>query len=90
MTSRQSESLQAYNASAWGSIAISTDDTAVISPVLRGLYVGAAGNVKVRMLDGSTPTFIAVAAGSVLPIQIDMVFTTGTTGQVAGSMIGLI
>jgi len=86
MTSRQNEALQAYNASAWGSETITTSDTTVLNPVSRALYVGAAGNVKVRMLDASTPTFVGVLAGTVLPIQIDMVFATGTT---AGSMVAL-
>jgi hypothetical protein len=86
MASRQSEALQAYNASAWGGIAITASDSTVLSPVLRALYVGGAGNVAVRMLDGSTQTFVGVAAGTVLPIQIDKVMATNTT---ASSMVGL-
>ena len=86
MASRQNEALQAYNASAWGSITITPSDTTILSPVLRAIYVGAAGNVAVRMLDGSTPIFVGVLAGTVLPIQIDKVLATGTT---AASIVGL-
>lgn len=84
--SRQPESLQAYNASAWGAITVTPSDTTVFVPVLRALYVGANGAVSVRMLDGNTVTFTNVQSGSVLPIQIDMVMQTGTS---ASALLGL-
>lgn len=83
---RVDEALQAYNASAWGSIAITASDATILSPICRGLYVGGAGNVAVRMLDASTPIFTGVPAGTLLPIQIDKVLLTGTS---ATSLIGL-
>jgi hypothetical protein len=47
----------------------------------RGLYIGTIGNVNVT--DGgatpSTVTFIAVPAGTILPIQVTRVNSTGTT-----------
>lgn len=86
MTSRQSEALQAYNASAWGASAVTPSDATVLTPVRRGLYVGVAGNVAVRMLDGGTVTFIGVPSGAVLPIQFDMVMATNTT---ATNMVAL-
>ena len=58
---------------------ITPSDTGVISPVARGLYVGGAGNVKVDMVGGTALTFSGVAAGTVLPIQVTRVYSTGTT-----------
>ena len=59
-----------------------SDET--VFPVTRGLYVGGAGNVTVRMTDGANVLFTALAAGF-HPIQCDMVLSTGTaaTGIVA-------
>jgi hypothetical protein len=61
-----------------------------VTPTTRGLYVGATGNIAVRMADrspttpggsGSTVTFASVPAGSILPIQVDQVLLTGTTAS---------
>lgn len=51
----------------------------------RGLYVGAAGNVAVRTSLNEDVTFVGVAAGSVLPIRVRRVLSSGTT--VAASAI---
>lgn len=69
----------------FGSITITKSDATVLSPICRKLYVGGTGNVAVRMLDGSTPIFVAVPAGADLDMQFDQVLSTGTT---ATSMVG--
>lgn len=45
----------------------------------RGLYVGGAGDVAVRFVDGNTATLVGVAAGSLLPVSVDKVLSTGTS-----------
>lgn len=45
----------------------------------RGLYVGGAGDLKVTMEGGETVTFTAVVAGTMMPIRVRRVFSTGTT-----------
>lgn len=45
----------------------------------RGLYVGGAGNVRVQTVGGSVVTFVAVPAGSILPVRVKRVYATGTT-----------
>ena len=56
-----------------GSAAVTKSDATVI-PVTRGLYIGGAGTVVVRMAgDGSTATFTAVPVGTTLPIAVDQV-----------------
>jgi hypothetical protein len=65
---------------------VTPSDTTVLTDV-RALWVGAAGNVAVRMIaDGSTLVFAGVPAGTLLPVQVDKVMATNTT---AGSMLGL-
>lgn len=85
---RQNEALQGALTSAQGGTAIVTSDVAPAagSPIYKALYVGVAGNVKVRHPDGSTPTYTAMQAGVIYPIQFDQVFTTLTT---ASSLVGL-
>ena len=65
--------------------AVTKSDTAVFPVGTRALWVGGGtGTVKVRMLSGNDCTFTGVA-GVLLPIQVDMVYSTGTdaTGIVA-------
>ena len=65
-----------------GSISITPSDTTVLSPICHKLWIGnaaAADTVKLRLLDGSTPTLKFAAGNIVLDVQFDMVFSTGTT-----------
>ena len=59
---------------------ITPSDSTVFSQT-RGLYIGGGGNLKVRSLLGQTVTFTNVQAGSILPIQVDMVYSTDTTAS---------
>lgn len=43
------------------------------------VFVGGAGNVKVTTAQGSDVTFTGVLGGSVLPLQVLRVWSTGTT-----------
>lgn len=63
--------------SAHGAALITPSDSAVI-PITRGIFVGGAGNINVRMADGNTILFTGVNTG-ILPIQVDMVLSTSTT-----------
>lgn len=51
-----------------------------------GLWVGGAGDVSVRMRDGMDAVFSAVPAGTLLPINVVRVRTTGTTATL---LVGL-
>lgn len=68
-------------------IAVTKSDVTVYAPVLRALYVGGTGNVRVRTVQGTTVTFTAVPAGFILPVMVDMVLSTSTT---ATGIVGLI
>lgn len=66
--------------------AITPNDSEDLEMICRAIYVGVAGDLKVKMLDGSVVTFVGAIAGNVYPIRVSQVFATGTT---AGSLVGL-
>jgi len=43
------------------------------------LYVGVAGDVKVKTVGGDEVVFTGILAGSFIPVQVLRVFVTGTT-----------
>jgi hypothetical protein len=54
----------------------------------RALYIGASGNLAVRMTSGATVTFQGLSAGTILPVQVNRVLSTGTTVG-AGTVLAL-
>lgn len=50
------------------------------------VYVGGAGDVKVKTAGGDDVTFSGITAGTFMPVQVIRVFSTGTT---ATNMIAL-
>lgn len=65
---------------------VTPHDTNELEFVTRALYVGAAGDVAVTMQDGGNVTFVDVPTGTVLPIRVKVVKSTGTD---ASSIIAL-
>lgn len=78
--------LPSLGSAASGGFTVTPSDATVFSQPTRSLWVGGVGNVAVRMLDGTTPIFTAVAAGTKLDIRVDKVLSTGTTATL---MVGL-
>ena len=67
--------------------AITPDDGTDLAFVTRALYVGAAGNVSVILIDDTDAVlFVGATAGLVLPIRVKRVQATGTT---ATSIVGI-
>lgn len=61
-------------------VAVSPDDDAPLTFVTKALYVGGAGDVTVRPLEGVADCiFSAVPAGSILPVRVSHVRAEGTT-----------
>jgi hypothetical protein len=50
------------------------------------LYIGGAGNVKVTTIGGDIVTFNAVPVGSVLPVQVIKLHSTGTTATLVNAL----
>lgn len=68
-----------------GALDVTTSDTVnLTTPSV--IYVGVAGNVKVTTAQGDAVTFVGLLAGTVIPVQVLRVWTTGTT---ATNLIGI-
>lgn len=67
-------------------VSITPSDSSDLSPWIRALYIGGAGNVSVITAGGQTVTFSGLPAGTILPLHIRRVNATGTT---ATSLVGL-
>ena len=70
-----------------GGQAITASDTTTYSPLLRGLYVGVSGDVRVIFGGGDDVIFTNLAAGVIHPIaDISQIMSTSTnaTGIVCG------
>ncbi len=60
--------------------AVTKSDATVFTNPTGALWVGGVGDVAVRMYGNATSvTFTAVPAGSLLPITVDQVLSTGTS-----------
>lgn len=59
--------------------AVVPSDTNDLAQVARGLFIGQAGDVAVVMADGATVIFPNVQAGSLLPLRVTRVRSSGTT-----------
>jgi hypothetical protein len=62
-------------------VAILPQDGADLAVVTRAIYVGAGGDVAVRMLDGTTVTLTNVPNGTLMPLRVSRVLATGTTAS---------
>ena len=61
-------------------VAVTPSNSTDLTYATRAIYVGGAGNVVVTMVGGgSNVTFTGVQAGSILPIRVTRVLSTGTT-----------
>ena len=64
---------------------ITPSNTAELGYKTKGIYVGGAGDVKLKSLDGNDVTFTA-PVGAVIPVVTELVYSTGTT---ATNLVGL-
>lgn len=60
-----------------GAAVVEPSDATVLDTT-RGLYIGAAGNLAVEMIDGDLVTFVSMSVGFA-PLQVKRVLATGTT-----------
>jgi hypothetical protein len=67
-----------YDAPASNAFAVTPDDTDDLTHAARALFVGGGGDIKVDTLGGDTVTFTGVVAGSILPVRVLKVYSTGT------------
>ena len=65
-------------------VAVTPSDTSLTA--FHGLYVGTTGDVAIKGSSGTSVTFTAVPAGSIIPI-VCRVMSTGTT---ASNIVGFV
>ncbi|MEM1286821.1 MAG: hypothetical protein AAGH60_00560 [Pseudomonadota bacterium] len=65
---------------------IVAQDNVPLTTVTRAIYIGAGGDLSVKMKSGETVVFTGVPAGSVLPVRVAEVAATGTS---ASNLVGL-
>lgn len=68
-----------------GAYSVTASDTSNL-PYVSVIYVGGAGAVKVTTAQGDTVTFSGLQTGSVIPVQVLQVWSTGTS---ATNLIGV-
>ena len=61
-----------------GAFAVTPSDSAELAKVSRGIWVGVAGDVTLSMINGDVVLFTNMAAGTVHPLRVRKVFSTGT------------
>jgi hypothetical protein len=59
-------------------VAVTPSDSTVLTTT-RAVFVGGAGNLAVVMASGNSLTLTGVTAGTVLPLRVTKVKSTGTT-----------
>lgn len=68
-----------YDAPASNAFVVTPADGSNLTHAARALFVGGAGDIRVDTLGGDTVTFASVLAGSILPVRVLKVYSTGTT-----------
>ncbi len=67
---------------------ISPDDSDALSETTRALYVGTGGTITCRLAEDASDTlFSGVPDGTVLPVRVTHVRSTGTS---ASQIVGLV
>ncbi len=70
--------LSSMTGPACASATVTPSDSTDLAIVTRAVYVGADGSMKVTLLDGSTPTFLLLKAGTMLPLRVTRIWATPT------------
>jgi hypothetical protein len=59
--------------------AVTPNDSTDLTATTRALFVGGAGNLRITTSGGDTFTMTGVLAGSLIPVRVVRVLSTGTT-----------
>lgn len=74
------------NSPASGANSITPNNNTDLATVTRAIYVGGAGDLRVKMINGDTVTLTNLAAGVIYPLRCSRVLATSTT---ATDLVGL-
>ena len=67
------------NAPAFHATVVSPNDSLDLTYDTRGLYIGGDGDLKVTTAGGDVLTFYNATAGSIIPVRVIRVWSTGTS-----------
>ena len=67
-------------AAAADAVSVTAGSTITKTPT-RALYIGSAGNIKVKMASGNDATLTGLVAGSIYPFAVTYVYSTSTTAS---------
>lgn len=80
MTDFFSQAADSVSAPARRAVAVSPHDTNPLTDIPKALFIGTAGNITMRGVDGTADNvWKNLAAGTVLPFRAQYVRATGTT-----------
>ncbi|MGI9486184.1 MAG: spike base protein, RCAP_Rcc01079 family [Geminicoccaceae bacterium] len=68
-----------YDATPARSASSVTPNDSTVLERTKGVWVGGSGDMSVVMHNGNTVTFAGIVAGSLLPIAVSRIRSTGTT-----------
>jgi hypothetical protein len=60
-------------------VAVTPNDSTDLADVASALYIGGAGAVKVTTAGGTDVTLSGALVGTILPVRVTRVWSTGTT-----------
>lgn len=82
-TTSHSPNFQTDNGEFTGAETITKSDATVLTGI-RGLWVGGAGNLTLRTIEGDTVQLVGVQAGTLVPMRVDMVLDATTATSIVG------
>jgi hypothetical protein len=87
MTDRFQNSAASLTGPAGHAFAVIPSDSTLLAETTRGIYVGTSGTIAALMASGASVSFVAVTAGTVLPVRLTKIMASGTT---AADIVALV
>jgi len=87
MSDRFANTQSSLSSPASSGFSVTPSDADSLAETSRALYVGASGNLAVRMLSGEVLNLANVPAGCVLPLRVTAVLATGTTASAIAALV---
>ncbi len=87
MKDRYQKTSAGFDSPAIDAFAVTPDDNADLSEVVRALFIGTPGDIVLLTKLGTEVSFTGLAGGDILPVRTQRVKATGTT---ASNIVGLV
>jgi hypothetical protein len=87
MPDRFANTQSSLSSPASSGFAVTPSDAESLQEASRALYVGSGGNLSVRMLSGEILALANVPGGTLLPLRVTAVLSTGTTAASIAALV---